>query len=543
MVKENSKNNNAINPKQIAEVMPGIKNSIEGCCAYADPTSNMKEFIQESHANGTSVYALNYAIGYAVAGAHYGDEGKGKIVDLIIRKLKEEDYKVINIRGQGGGNAGHTVIEELTKKEYHFHYLPSGGLVSDIILLGGGMLLDPIKIHEEASVLPKEQQSKILIDGRATFCTLLERDMDGYYENWKHQKGAARVGSTGSGVGPAVSYRALCCHIQFFKAKACKNKEELKKLFMSIPDVPVYVHHDIVAKYGSMDVYIGKLFEAVQGLNVVESMPIIQKTRDEGWAVVLEVSQAFCLDNIFGNEGNFVTSTHTTIPGAIADAGMALGDISESILVCKAYATKVGGGPFTTGFTYEGYEYEDLLFHISKDVRETAFCEETLNELNVAKYIYDNNGEKGVTTGRLRDIGWYDAVAVRAAIQRNGSRILAVNCMDTLGLIPGGKAKICTAYKHKVTGETTVFWPDMQHEYEPVYETVEVGWNIKHVNRETEIPDAVWRYLAYIENYTGGHVKYIGTGGSNEDIVEVSCYGRAKIKFFKVNELCNRRNS
>ncbi|MBR2705381.1 MAG: adenylosuccinate synthetase [Clostridia bacterium] len=475
---------------------------------------NVPKFIEMCYKQHPFAYELNYKKGVAVVGAHFGDCGKGKFDDLIIRQYKEEGYKVINIRGQGGGNAGHTVVDAETGLKYDFHYLPSGGLVSDLILLGAGMLLDPIRILKEAEKLPEEQRARILIDGRATFCTLLERKLDGYYESCKEKSGSAKVGSTGSGVGPAVSLRALRVHIQFFKAKACKNPEELKKLFDKIPDVPAYIWDDIAEEYGSVMGYIEKLYDAIQQLNIIESMPIIQYTRNMGWACVLEVSQAFCLDSLFGNEGNFVTSTHTTVVGALADAGLTPADLTDgTILVSKAYASKVGGGPFVTKF--------------SKDDKL---------EQEIAQYIYDNNGECGVTTGRIRDLGWHDCVAIKAAIMRNGSRKLAVNCMDTIGLIPGKHAKICIAYKHKVTGEITSFWPDMQSEYEPVYKEIYTSWNIKHANSEEMIPTEAWRFLAHLEYYSGAVVTFIGTGGSNADVVRVSDIGRSYIDKWKVKD-------
>ena len=468
-----------------------------------NPTEAMNKFIEECNNNDSSNYKLNYTEGVGVVGTHFGDEGKGKIVDIEIRRLKDEGRFVINIRTQGGGNAGHTVVDSLTNKEYHFHYLPSGGLVSDLILIGGGMLIDPIKLLKEIDELPKEQRCKVLVDGRATLCTLLERLMDGYYESCKEKSGAARVGSTGSGVGPAVSYRALRCHIQFFKVKACKNATELGELFRKIPDIPVEVLNSIKTEYGSLEAYYNDIYNAVQKLTIVDSMPIIQATKNMGWAMVLEVSQAFGLDCIYGNEGNFVTSTHTTISGALADGGLLPGDVTKCIGVCKAYASKVGGGPFVTAFEENVYQ----------------------NSI-IAKYIYKSNGEKGVTTGRLRNLGYFDTVAVRAAVQRNGC-ILAVNCMDTIGGVPFGEIKLCIAYQHKETGDITKFWPNMQHEYEPVYVTLPANWNIKHATREELVPYEAWQYLAYIEYYTGAHVGYIGTGGSNADIIAVTDFGRA----------------
>ena len=479
--------------------------------------SDILSFVKEAFSNLKPNYALTYPYGIAIVGSHFGDCGKGKFVDFIIRILQKAGKRVINVRAQGGGNAGHTVVDELTKEEYHFHYLPSGGLVSDLILLGAGMLLDPLKILEEVDKLPDNQQAKILIDGRATFCTYLERLMDGIHEEQKAKKGKAKIGTTGSGVGPAVSYRALRTHITFFDAQACKNADELLEKFYAIPGVPESVWKDIATEYGSVEAYVQKLYDAVQELNIVDSMPIIQKTKDEGWALVLEVSQAFCLDSVFGNCGKFVTSTHTTVAGALADAGLVPEDLTEgALLIAKGYASKVGSGPFMTKFG-----------QLINGIHEKWIAMENL----IAQFIYNSNGERGVTTKRLRDLGWFDCVAVRAAIQRNGSRKLAVNCMDTLGCIPGNTAKICISYRNKSTGGKTVFWPYFQNNFEPVYKEIPVDWDIKHFTSadETKLPDGVWEYLGNIAYYTGADICFIGTGGSAADVVEITDYGKTKI--------------
>lgn len=468
------------------------------------------EIIEQAKEEAKNPFYLNatsYEAGMAVVGAHFGDEGKGKLVDIAIRNYKEDGYSVINIRAQGGGNAGHTVVDVVTGNEYHFHYLPSGGLVSDIILLGGGMLLDPIEIHKEMRALPEEQQQKILVDERATLSTLLERGMDGYYESKK--TGKNKVGTTKTGVGPTVAYRALRVDIRFAQAKACKNADELKKLFMNIPDVPQEVWDIIIEQHESIDAYMQLLYDAVQSLNVVNSSEIIRYTKNNRWAVVLEVSQGYGLDCIFGNSGHMVTSTHTTVTGAMADAGLGLNDLPDGVtLISKAYASKVGGGHFATAFELNNP-----------------------SEAEVDKYIHDVNGECGVTTGRMRNLGWFDCVCVREAILRNGeNHKLAINCMDTIGQIPGHKAKICIAYRHKVTGEIASNWPFFQEEYEPIYKELNVDWKIKHWTDERKLPDGVWEYLGNIAYYTGANIGYIGTGGSNKDIITISRYGQERIR-------------
>lgn len=460
------------------------------------PIANIDKFITEAYDNFLPYYNEHFAKGYAVAGAHFGDEGKGKIVDSIANQLKNQNYKIINYRGQGGGNAGHTVIDSKTGKEYHFHYLPSGGLKSDIILLGAGMLLDPIKVAEEAKVLPDTVH--ILVDERATLSTLMERQLDGYYESLRKSNGIPVIGTTGSGVGTTAAHRALRVHVTFGDVKNITTAEELCKLFKQTPDLPDEIANQITTEYCE------EVLSAVTKLRIVSSDVIFQQCIKECWAGLLELSQAFGLDMIHGNSGHYVTSTHTTVPGALADVGLSEKDIPNgSVIVAKAYASKVGAGPFITKFGEEDSE--------------------------IAQYIYDTNGERGVTTGRVRDLGWFDCIAVGEALRKNGTRILALNCMDTLGTIPGGMAKICIAYKHKVTGKEIAYWPYNQEDYDPFYFEIPTNWDIKHCKDEKDIPLEVWNFIAYIEYFTGGKVKYIGTGGGDKDIVEISGYGSIKI--------------
>lgn len=460
------------------------------------PKIDIEMFIKEAYENYASSFNGHFKAGYAVAGAHFGDEGKGKIVDSLAEQLKNEGFKIINYRGQGGGNAGHTVIDSETKKEYHFHYLPSGGLKADIILLGAGMLLDPIKVVKEAKVLP--DSVNILVDERATLSIEMERLLDGYFEQLRESNGVQAIGTTGSGVGTTAAHRALRCHVTFADAKKAGTPEELHKLFMQTPHLP----QNIVSKLDNE--YCKKVLKAVNKLRIVNSSVIFQKCISEGWAGLLELSQAFGLDMIHGNGGHFVTSTHTTVPGALADVGLSEKDIPNgSVIIAKAYASKVGAGPFVTEFEESNQE--------------------------IAKYIYDVNGEKGVTTGRVRSLGYFDCLAVAEALRKNGTTTLAINCMDTIGMIPGGISKICVGYKNKNTGEEIQYWPYNQDDYIPIYREIPTSWNIKHCTDEHELPDAVWEYLANIEYFTGASVKYIGTGGGSKDLVVIGNYGRCQI--------------
>lgn len=430
--------------------------------------------------------------GVVIFGGHFGDEGKGKFVDIFARKFKEDFHcKVLSVRGQGGGNAGHTI--EVDRKKYYFHYLTSAGLASDIMLLGAGMLIDPIKVLEEKKQLPKNCSCTIYIDERATICSKLDRAMDSYLEQLRAGSGRPAIGTTKSGVGPSVSVRGNRDHITFADALACKTPDELMAKFVNIPNIPKEVLSVITEDY------VRELFESVKKLNVINSLTLYQQCRREGnWGIILEVSQAICLDFLWGNSGHFTTSTHTTDIGAAADAGLTLDDFPDGrYMVLKAYSSKVGAGPFSTKF-------------------------ESKQDFMLDSHIRSIVPEKGVTTGRERDLGYFDGVAVRMSIQRTGCINLCINCMDVLGTFPNGNTKICFAYQHKETKKVEYDWPYHLADYEPLYMEVPCNWGESNNIAEDNLPNIMKDYIETIEKVTGGHVSYIGIGPSEKDYIRIN---------------------
>lgn len=282
------------------------------------------------------------------------------------------------------------------------------------------------------------------------------------------------------------------------------NWQELKDLYTKIPDIPQEVIQLIEEKHGSFDKYVQDLYNAIQKLNIVDGQELIQKAKRDNFALVLEVSQAAGLDMIHGNEGKFVTSTHTIAAGALADAGLGVKDIPDgTIVVTKAYASKVGAGDFPTKA-----------------------------DENFVKEIRAKFGQKfetGVTTGRMRDLGWFDAVYIRYALQLNGTADLAINCVDLLGKWPGNEAKICIAYRDKKTGELINYVPFKTEDYEPVYHCMPVKWDIDGCTDENQLPENVWKFLANVSYYTGAKIRYIGIGPKSNDFVKISDEGLKKI--------------
>ena len=421
--------------------------------------------------------------GKVIFGGYFGDEGKGKAVDITAWKWKKEGYKILSIRGQGSGNAGHTVIVD--GKRSDFHYLTSAGFMADMMLLGPGMLIDPIRLLKEALQLPEEKRKIIMVAERATIVTDLERAFDGWCENQLTNSGQTAIGTTKSGVGPGVGIRGFRFHITFADALKCKNVDEFMRLALNNPLPPEEVKAIFVKDYAD------QVWEAIHQLNIIDSVELISKCRAEGdWAVLLEVSQAVLLDPLFGNGGHFCTSTPTTDVGGVAFSGLTMSDFPNgSTMVLKAYGSKVGGGPYITKFTSE--------------------------EQTIADFIDDMVGEHGVTTGRKRDLGWFDTPAVRHSIALTNADI-CINCMDVISELPAvtDHVKVCYAYQHKQTGKIIYNWPYHLADYEPLY----ITYPIKGKSKEMIVAE----YILLIEKLIGKEISGYGMGPDREGYRERS---------------------
>ena len=420
-----------------------------------------------------------FSHGSVVFGGYFGDEGKGKQIDCLAERYKSMGLKVLSIRGQGSGNAGHTVVVNGTK--YDFHYLTSAGLLADIMLLGPGMLIDPIRVLKEATQLPEEKRHIVMIAERATIVTDLERAMDSWCENQRTSSGQSAIGTTKSGVGPGVARRGFRNHVTFADAIMCKNAKEFYDLYIKDPTIPKEVKDTFSVEYAE------KVWNAIISLNIVDSNIIISKCRKDGnWAVLLEVSQAVCLDNLQGNGGHNVTSMHCTDVGAIAGAGLTMYDFPDgSTMMLKAYGSKVGGGPYITKFKN--------------------------SEQHIDNFIDQMVGEHGVTTGRKRSLGWFDGPAVRHSLRLTGAKTIAINCMDVIAKLPEitDHVNVCFAYKNKYTEEVTYDWPYNLNDYEPLY--------ISLYFTDLSENQIIREYILLLETVIKQKIDFYGIGPSRED--------------------------
>lgn len=414
----------------------------------------------------------------AVIGGNYGDEGKGKFIDYKSDEWKSKGYKVLSIRGQGSGNAGHTVSVNGVKS--HFHYLTSAGLSADAMLLGAGMLIDPIRFLKESLQLPPDKRKTIFISSRAAIVTDVERAMDGWCEYELYKSGKEKIGTTGSGVGPGSGNRGYRFHMTFQDALNCKDAADFRVAYLKNPLFPEEVK-DVLTKE-----YAEELWDAIQQLNLIDSVAFISDLRAEGnWAVLLEVSQAIGLDPLFGHSGHNVTSTPTTDIGGATGAGLTMQDFTEKpVIMVKAYTSKVGGGKHVSLMSPEEQHIADMIDRIV--------------------------GERGVTTGRRRLLGWLDAVLTRYSIALTGG-VLSVNCMDVIVEVAKvvDRIPICVAYRNIKTREITYDYPYNVADYEPVFEYVDVaGKNDKQIIKD---------YIEAIELYTGQKIFSYGVGPDRND--------------------------
>lgn len=431
--------------------------------------------------------------GAAVFGAEFGDEGKGKKIDALAKEYKDKGLNILSVRGQGSGNAGHTVMVDDVK--YDFHYLTSAGLSADKMLLGAGMLIDPIRVLKEMEKLPIQKRNIVMVAERATIVTNLERIFDGWCEA-QHTDTKSKIGTTGSGVGPGAGIRGFRFHVTFADALKCKSADELREKFLNNPIIPVEVKEatkpipenaskKLTQKVFSTE-YVEEIWEAINKLNVVDSIEVIQSCREEGdWAVLLEVSQAVGLDPLFGNGGHFVTSTPCTDVGGIVGSGLTIYDFPDgTTMMCKAYTSKVGGGPFIVKFNDD--------------------------EMHIDNFIDDMVCEHGVTTGRKRDLGWFDGPLVRHAIALTGAKV-SVNCMDVIAELPAvtDYVKVCYAYRNKETGKIIYRWPYTLSDYEPMYVTLPIKGKSKD--------KIIMEYITLIETVIGKKITEYGIGPRRED--------------------------
>jgi adenylosuccinate synthase len=414
----------------------------------------------------------------AVIGMQWGDEGKGKVIDL----LSEGAHHIA--RAQGGNNAGHTIVA--SGKEFRFHLIPSGILYPHTkCYIGGGTVIDPSSILTEIEELKKNGVAgvakRLYISYYAHIVFPYHRLIDTLSEK---QKGGAAVGTTGRGIGPCYTDKINRCGIRFadllnpetfrtrLEATVSQKNRELEKLYGHSPIEwePIYKEYSEYAKALS-------LFAAP-----VEEL--LFQAMKKGEKILFEGAQGALLDITFGTYP-FVTSSCTLSGGICAGLGLGPSRLDETIGVAKAYTTRVGNGPMPTELSA---------------AELACFPDHTASR------------EVGTTTGRKRRIGWFDAFLLKHTICLNGADTLALTKLDILDQLD--EIKICTGYKHcKVFPATN----EELSKAIPIYET-HPGWkkSTRDVKIYDDLPSLAKAYVRRIEELCDVPVSLISVGPERE---------------------------
>jgi len=418
-----------------------------------------------------------------VVGAQWGDEGKGKIIDILASRSD------VVVRSQGGNNAGHTV--ENDGEVYKLHLIPSGILYSETpCLIGCGVVIDPKAILEEIDSLETRGISckNLRIDPRTHIIMPWHIELDGLSET---ARGGADIGTTKRGIGPCYMDKAErsglriydLTHPELFKKKALAAGEAKNRLIVGVYGGEPLDIANIIDEYSA---YGKRLLKYVQDVSVLSFEAI-----KAGKNVLFEGAQGALLDLDLGTYP-YVTSSHPTAGGACTGTGIGPTCINEVVGVAKAYTTRVGKGPFPT-------ELEDA----------------------TGDNIRNLGHEFGTTTGRPRRTGWFDAVIVRHAVRINGLTSLALNKLDTLSGLK--TLKVCTAYKLPDGGVTFDFPPTLEElaGCEPVYlEYQGFEGDLGACKSFEELPEAAKRYVLGIEELIGCRVSMIGVGPGRDQNLE-----------------------
>ena len=418
-----------------------------------------------------------------VLGVQWGDEGKGRVVDVLAAKSD------MVVRYQGGANAGHTVVVE--DEKYVFHLLPSGILYPDkVCIIGNGVVLDPETLFEELDGLISrgKKLARLVISHGTHIVMPYHKQLDKLAE--AARTSSEKIGTTGRGIGP--------CYADKYERIGIRAEDLTRPDILAEKlKIAVKLKNEILTKiYGEKPLDFDAIYsEALKwGERIApmlgDAFLEIDATVKSGRNVLFEGAQATLLDIDHGTYP-FVTSSSPCAGGACTGSGIGPGRIDRVIGVVKAYCTRVGEGPFPT-----------------EDMGELG---DTLRR---------NGGEYGATTGRPRRCGWGDLVAVDYAVKINGIDGIALTKLDVLSGFD--EIKICTSYD--IDGENYGHFPSscsVLAKAKPVYETLP-GWkeDISKCRSFEELPKEAQAYVRFIEEKSGVPVLLIGVGVGREDTIQ-----------------------
>lgn len=414
-------------------------------------------------------------------GLQWGDEGKGKIVDVLTQK-----YDII-ARFQGGPNAGHTL--EFDGIKHVLHTIPSGIFHPTAVnLVGNGVVIDPVIFKRELDNLAPfgiDFQKKLLISRKAHLILPTHRLLDAASEA---AKGKAKIGSTLKGIGPTYMDKTGRNGIRVGDIELPNWKEKYRALANKHEAMIASYKADIQYDLEELEAAFFEAIETLKTLDFIDSEAYLFEAMAQGKSILAEGAQGSLLDIDFGTYP-FVTSSNTTAAGACTGLGVAPNKIKEVFGIFKAYTTRVGSGPFPT---------------------------ELFDEVGATMGRVGN--EFGATTGRPRRCGWLDLVALKYAVAINGVTQLMMMKGDVLSGFK--KLKVCTAYRYQ--GKTITHYPyDIDPELvTPVY-TEMPGWkeDLTGMTQAEQLPKELLGYIEYLEAELGVPIKIVSVGPDRKQTI------------------------
>jgi adenylosuccinate synthase len=418
-----------------------------------------------------------------VVGTQWGDEGKGKLTDLLAKEMQ------MVVRYQGGHNAGHTIVVD--GERFALQLIPSGVLYDHITpVIGNGVVVDPRVLINEIDELERRGVScqRLRVSGNAHLIMPYHQELDRVTER---HLGRNKLGTTKSGIGPAYADKAARIGLRvqdLFDAKIFRQKLDvvlkeknaiLAKVYNRLP-----LSADTIA-----GLYLAEYAPRIAPL-IADSVELVHEALDAGQHILLEGAQATFLDLDHGTYP-FVTSSNPVAGGACTGAGVGPRDISRVIGIAKAYVTRVGAGPFPTELPDE-----------------------------VGDDLVERGHEYGTNTGRRRRAGWFDAVMMRQAVRLNSLSEIALTKLDVLDTLD--TLKVCVAYE--ADGQVYRHVPYHQsvlHKVRPIYEELP-GWrtDLSGATELHDLPVAARDYVAFLAEQAGVPIRLVGVGPGREQVVQ-----------------------
>ena len=417
-----------------------------------------------------------------VIGSQWGDEGKGKIVDLIAKDID------IVARYQGGANAGHTICWE--DKEFVLHLVPSGIFHEGVqCVIGNGVVIDPVAVMKEIDMIRNlgyEVEGRLHISHNAHLIIPYHKKVEEARERWRD---AGAIGTTGRGIGPSYVDKFARTGIRVVDLL---DRDVLrKKLITSMEEKNAILQNVYGADELDVDAIIDEYveFDKIIDPFVTDTTELLGQALADGKRVLAEGAQCSLLDVDFGTYP-FVTSSHPTVGGCCTGLGVPPTAVERVIGIVKAYCTRVGNGPFPT----------ELLDETGEELRRTG-------------------AEFGATTGRPRRCGWLDLVALRYTTMINGFTDLAITKLDVLSGLE--EIKVCTGYR--INGKSSRRFPNdirTLEGIEPEYETLP-GWkqDITGATSMEQLPTEARDYLAFISDYLKVPASIVSSGPKREQTI------------------------